>query len=267
MSRLHGLWSLGTVIGGLVASRVAAAGVPLTVHLPVATVVLLAAVFLVSRWALRRDEATVEEPTVTPTGRRGNRRWVLGLFVLAGLSALAVEATSIDWAAFRFADDLGANAGQAALGYVAVTGGMTVGRFSGDWAVERLGADRLGWLSMVLSGGGLAVATLIDARWIDMIGFFVAGIGIAVMLPTIYDRAAKHPGRPGAGLGALTAGLRVATIVFPILVGWLAATSLSVGAAMALVTIPSVLAFAAVTRLLPPVGRYPTAATAHQTFD
>ncbi len=257
MSRLHGLWSLGTVIGGLVAARVAAAGVPLSVHLPAATVVLLAAVFLVSRWALRDDEATVAEPAVRVPGRQGNRRWVLMMFGLAGMAALAVEATSIDWAAFRFADDFGTSAGQAALAYVAVTGGMTAGRFGGDWAAHRLGAERLGWLSTALTGGGMMAATLVDVRWIDLIGFFVAGIGIAVMLPTIYDRAAKHPGRPGAGLGALTAGLRVATIVFPVMVGWLASTSLSVGAAMALVTIPAVVAFAAVTRWLPPVGVYP----------
>ena len=257
MSRLHGLWSLGTVIGGLASARIAAAGVPLTTHLPAATAVLLAAVFLVSRWALRTDEAPVEEPSVPSTGRRGGRGWVLGLFVLAGMSALAVEATSIDWAAFRFADDLGAAPGRAALAYVAVTGGMTVGRFSGDWAIDRLGVDGLGRLSALLTGAGLASATLMDVEWIALIGFFTAGMGIAVMLPTIYDRAAKHPGRPGVGLGALTAGLRIATIIFPAAVGWLASTSLSVGAAMALVTIPAVVAFAVITRALPPVGVYP----------
>ncbi len=258
MSRLHGLWSLGTVIGGLAAARIAAAGIPLTMHLPAATAVLLVAVFLVSRWALPVDEATVDEPAVPPNGRRGGRRWVLTLFLLAGMSALAVEATSIDWAAFRFTDDFGLPAGRAALAYVAVTGGMTAGRFGGDWAAARLGTDRVAGLSTVLTGGGLAVATLVDIEWADLVGFFVAGTGIAVMLPAIYDRAARHPGRPGAGLGALTAGLRVATIVFPMLVGWLASTALTVGAAMALVTIPGVLAFAAVIRALPPVGEYPS---------
>ncbi len=263
MSRLHGLWSLGTVIGGLAAARIAAAGIPLSTHLPIAAAVLLLAVLFVYQWALPVDEPSATAPMAATDEGSGRRvrspahRSVLALFVLAGMSALAVEATTIDWAAFRFADDFGLAAGDAALGYVAVTVGMTVGRFGGDWAAQRLGADGLSVLSTVLTGAGLAVATLIDAVWIGRIGFVLAGLGIAVMLPTIYDRAAKHPGRPGVGLGALTAGLRVAVILFPFLVGWLASTTLSVGAAMAIVTLPSVVAFALVTAALPPVGVYP----------
>lgn len=267
MSRLHGLWSLGTVAGGLSASRIAAAGVPLSVHLSGAAAVLLVAVVFVSRGALRNDEAPVEAVASDRRSRPGGQRWALALFVLAGLSASAVEATSIDWAAFRFADDYGSGAGFAALGYVAVTAGMTVGRIGGDWVDVRLGSVRLGWVSALLSGGGLAAATLVAVETVNLVGYFVAGVGVASLLPAIYDRAAKHPGRPGAGLGALTAGLRVAGVTLPVLVGALAATSLSVGAAIALVTLPSVVIFALVTRLLPAPGTYTgaTPVAAHQT--
>ena len=269
MSRLHGLWSLGTVAGGLTASRIAAAGVSLSVHLSGAAAILLVAVIFVSRNTLRTDEAPVEAGASDRPSRLGGRRWVLALFVLAGLSASAVEATSIDWAAFRFADDYGSSAGFAALGYVAVTGGMTAGRFGGDWADVRLGSVRLGWLSALLAGAGLAAATLVAVEMVNLAGYFVAGVGVASLLPAIYDRAAKQPGRPGAGLGALTAGLRVAGVTLPVLVGALAATSLSVGAAIALVTIPSVVIFTLVTRLLPAPGSYAVApwAPAHLTSD
>ncbi len=269
MSRLHGLWSLGTVAGGLTASRIAAAGVSLSVHLSVVAALLLAVVVFVTTGTLRHDEAPVEAVGADGRRRPGGRRWVLALFVLAGLSASAVEATSIDWAAFRFTDDFGSSAGFAALGYVAVTAGMTAGRFGGDWAEVRLGAERLGWISAVLAGAGLAAATLVPVEAVNLIGYFIGGVGVASLLPAIYDRAAKHPGRPGAGLGALTAGLRVAGVTLPVLVGALAATELSVGSAIALVTLPSVVIFTLVTRLLPVPGTYGPASpvTAGQTSE
>ena len=40
MNRLHGLWSLGTVVGGLVAARAAASGVSLSMHFNVVAVLL-----------------------------------------------------------------------------------------------------------------------------------------------------------------------------------------------------------------------------------
>ena len=71
----------------------------------------------------------------------------------------------------------------------------------------------------------------------------LAGRGVATQFPKLYDDAAKFPGRPGAGLGALTGGSRVALLIAPVVVGSLAATSLSVGTAIAIVTLPALAAF------------------------
>ncbi len=254
MNRLHGLWSLGTVAGGVSSSRIAAAGISLTAHLAVAGTVLLVALTYVGPGLLRADEHPGSPETSSRRGAVANRRRAapaLTLFALAGAAAVAIESTSLDWAAFRFTDDLEVGAGFAAVGYVAVTAGMTLGRFGGDWVSARVGAGRLVRTAGILTGVGLAVASLIDQRDIDLLGYLLAGLGIATMLPTIYDQAAKRPGPPGAGLGALTAGLRTASLTVPFLVGSLAATSLSVGDAVALVTLPSVAGFLVVTGFLP----------------
>ena len=137
----------------------------------------------------------------------------------------------------------------AALGYVAVTE-MTVGRFGGDWMAVRLGDRRLSGIGIGLCGLGLVGAALMPDRGVALTGFAVAGLGIATLLPMLYDAAARHPGRPGAGLGALTAGLRVATLSVPLVVGSLGATALSVGEALALVTLPAVMGFLVVTVVL-----------------
>lgn len=246
MNRLHGLWSLGTVAGGLAASWIAAAGISLQAHLIGAGTVLLVALVYVGRGLLRVDESHESTGDSGPVSSRRGLNPTLVLFVFAGIFAVTLEITSSDWAAFRLVDDFGVGAGFAGLGFIAATAGMTMGRFSGDWAAVRLGTYRLLLVATALSGLGLTVASFASNRVATLAGFLIAGLGTSTMLPRLYDDAAKLPGRTASGLGALTAGVRIGVLVVPAMVGALAATSLSVGAAIAIATLPCVAGFLAV---------------------
>lgn len=239
MNRLHGLWSLGTVSGGLTAAALAAAGVPLQTQLVVVSAVLLVGVVFVSGGVLRTDRHHVPVAPAVEGGRRSRWRPLVPL-ALAGGFAVTVEMTSSDWAAFRLTDDFASSAAVATLGYVAFTTGMTVGRFAGDSVLIRLGSDRLLRLACAAAFVGLAAATLVDSRPVTLAGLLLAGLGTATFFPKLYDDAARFPGRAGAALGALTAGSRAASLVAPVLTGALIGTSLSVGAAMAVVALPCV---------------------------
>lgn len=258
MNRLHGLWSLGTVVGGLVAARAAASGVSLRVHLVVVAVALAIVLLYVGRGLLREDEPEVEAPTEsTPADRVGptsparaggvTRRALIALGVAGGAS-IVIEMTSSDWAAFRLSDDLGQSPGVAGLGFVAFTAGMTVGRLTGDSVLVRVGQTRLFVGGIVATVVGLLAATLVASAGVVIAGYLVAGLGVATQFPRLYDQAAQTAGRRGAGLGALTAGSRIAMLVAPLLVGTLAGTSLSVGASVALVVLPATAVFAVVAR-------------------
>jgi fucose permease len=253
MNRLHGLWSLGTLLGGAVASSAAAAGVSLRVHLIGSAVVLVLMATFLSRWLLAADES-VPDPEPAGAGWHLTRPGPPPLrsveLVLAGFFAVVIEAAAMNWAAFRLTEDLGASAGAGATAYVAVTVGMVLGRFFGDTAAHRVGSTRLLRTSTVVAATGLGVAGLVDVRAITLGGFALAGVGAATMIPKLYDDAAKMPGRSGAALGSLTAGIRTSSLVAPIAIGVLGSTSLSVGSAIALVSVPSAAAFLMVTRRL-----------------
>ena len=253
MNRLHGLWSLGTVVGGLVAAQAAASGVSLQTHLLVASALFFGVVVFVGRGLLSVDEYA--ETAVSGAGDAVSgpvrRRVPLVLLGVASGCSIAMEMTSSDWAAFRLSDDFGAAAGVAGLAYVAFTAGMTTGRFGGDWLIARFDAERVFNVAIGVTIVALASASFVPNQWAVLAAYVFAGLGIATQFPKLYDDAARFPGRPGAGLGALTGGSRIALLGTPAIVGGLAGTSLSVGAATAIVTLPAAAIFLMVSRRLP----------------
>jgi predicted MFS family arabinose efflux permease len=236
MNRLHGVWSLGTVVGGLAAAQLATSDVSLEIHLLCVAALMLVALVFVARGLLPTDEHH-EPPAGFDPRILGRWRPLLPL-ALGGAFAVTVEITTSDWAAFRFTDDFATTAAFATLGYVAFTVGMTAGRFAGDSVVVRLGSDGLLRVACTLAFLGLLGATLVPDRYVALASLTLAGLGTATFFPKLYDDAARLPGRPGAGLGALTAGSRAATLVAPVLIGSLVGSSLSVGSAIAIVALP-----------------------------
>jgi predicted MFS family arabinose efflux permease len=254
ISRLHGLWSIGTVTGGIGASAVTGR-LSLEIHLVAVSVILIGALTYVGPRLLATDEA----PT-GPTSDSGNygpgpasvpQRWgrVGVLFGGLAVATIAVEMVPAEWASLRLADDLGASGTTAGLGFVAVTAGMVTGRFGGDTLTARLGPGRLGRLAAGTALIGLMVGGSSPLLVPALMGLGLAGLGASVLFPRLYDDAARAPGRPGAALAALTAGIRVGAFVVPVSVGTLAATNtLSVGAAMLVVAAPAALGLVIVGR-------------------
>ena len=235
MNRLHGMWSLGTVVGGLVAVLMVGASVPLAAHLTGAAAVLGATLVYVGAGLLPTD------PPPQAPGRetRGARAGVVVLFVILGAAAILPESINSDWAAFRMTDDLGSAEELAGLAYVAFTVGMLTGRFGGDALAARFGPRVLLQGATGTAIVGTATATLLSSSLSVFAGLVVAGLGVSVMFPQLYDRAAKSPS-PGAGLGALTAGIRLSLLAFPALVGALAAgDAFTVGESIAVVVVPA----------------------------
>ncbi|MDY7103855.1 MAG: MFS transporter [Actinomycetota bacterium] len=250
MNRLHGLWSLGMFTGGLGAVAANAAGLSTVAHLTVVAVVVAFVLVLVTHNLLPHDQDGHGDATAPPPLADAPRRVRLApvvLLVLAGTFAVVAEMTGGDWATFRLADDFDASAALASAAFAAFTVGMTAMRFGGDWLQLRLGNSGLHRLSVGLATTGFVVATLVPSEAVSILGFLLIGVGVATFMPKLYDDAARLPGRRGAGLGAMTAGMRVAFLLTPVAVGGLAGTSLSVGEAMAIVALPAMAGLVLVT--------------------
>lgn len=251
MNRLHGVWSLGTFAGGLGAVAANAAGLSPLTHIVIVVIVMAVALAVVTRHLLPSDEeshADVDSPAPASSARRAGAISLV-LVVLAGMFAVVAEVTGGDWATFRLTDDFAATAALGSLAFVTYTVGMTTMRLGGDWLHLRIGRVALHRLSLGIATAGILVASTVPNRYASIAGFFLVGIGVATFMPRLYDDAARLPGRRGAGLGAMTAGMRIAFLITPAAVGWLAGTDLGVGDAIALFTIPALIGLAVVTEV------------------
>jgi predicted MFS family arabinose efflux permease len=249
MNRLHGVWSVGALIGGLGAAQASAAGLSLVAHLSIVGIVAVGLLVLVVRGLLPEDEERhADAAPVDAAAIVGRARFApLAVLVMAGVTAIVMEQAGGDWATFRLTDDFGASDATASLAFVAFMLGMSIARIGGDFAQVGLGRETVHRVSLVAATVGLAVASLVPNQRVVMLGFGLTGLGVATFLPKLYDDAARVPGRPGAGLGAMTSGTQIARLAVPSLIGVLAGTGLSVGSAIAIVALPSAIAFAALT--------------------
>ncbi|HEX2132204.1 MAG TPA: MFS transporter [Actinophytocola sp.] len=236
VNSFHGLWSVGAVLGGLLGSAAAGLRLPLGVHLA-GTAVLFSAVALVAlRFMLPGPEdAERAEPAPAVPGAAWRSIRGTALRMLAALGVLAmcgafVEDAGASWGAL-YLTGLDASAATAGLAFVALQGAMTVGRLTGDRAVDRFGQRAVVRTGGLLAAAGMGVALAFPSIGTALAGFALAGLGVATLIPAAMHSADELPGLPdGLGLTVVSWLLRLGFLASPPLVGLVAdLSSLRVG--------------------------------------
>jgi MFS family permease len=240
MTRLHGLWSLGTLIGSGASALAVLVGLGLGPQLLIVSVIGLGTALYAARLI----------PETPPRRREGNRsgRLAVGL-MLAGGFAVFIEGGPFDWSALFLVDYTGSGEALAGTGVIVFTAGMLIGRLGGDHVVDRFGAIRTLYAGIIVSV--IAVYVVVAPQEIvpSLIGFAVWGVGISVALPVLYKLAGSHRSfGEGSGLAALTVGTRLGFMAAPALIG-VAATAWSLPVALAVVVTLAALASLLAVRL------------------
>ena len=238
INSFHAIWSMGAVAGGLMGAAAAGFGVPVGVHLGISAVLFSAMSLVAYRFLLPGAEPSEVEPVSDPLGAtrsaRGSRAVRLGVLaalVLIAASGSVVEDAGSSWAALYLSGSLGAASGVAALGFIALVGMQFVGRMVGDGLVDRFGERAVARVGGLLAALGMSVALIFPSVWLTIVGFGLAGLGVATLVPAAMHQADRLPGlRPGTGLAVVSWLMRIGFLLTPPLVGAIAdATSLRVG--------------------------------------
>lgn len=226
MTRLHGLWSLGTLVGSGLSALAILVGVGLGAQLLIISVLGVSA-------ALASIRLIPESPTRSREGRRQGKL-AAGLMLAGGL-AVFVEGAPFDWSALFLTDVTGSSEALAGTGAIVFTAGMLAGRLAGDLVVDRFGAFRTLHTGIAVALSALFFVAAFQSAGMALVGFAVWGLGISVALPVLYKLAGSHRSfGEGSGLAALTVGTRLGFMAAPALIG-LTATAWDLPIALAVV--------------------------------
>jgi predicted MFS family arabinose efflux permease len=237
MSGLHGMWSVGTMVGGALGVAAARAELDARVHLASVALVLLAVGLVAGRW-LPPDEPG-DGSAVAPPAFTVPSRAVL-LIGLIGFCAVFGEASCMDWCAVYLRTVTGSSPAVAAASYTAFTFTMAAGRLCGDAVVRRLGAVRTVRLSgLAATAGGLLVVlspAVTSSPGPAVAGFMLIGIGVAVVVPLVFAAAGNAGPTPSEGVAGAATVSYTSGFVAPAVIGGVAAVS-SLPVSFALVTV------------------------------
>lgn len=223
INSLHGLWSVGAVIGGVGGTLAAGVDLSLEVHLAVVGAVVVVVAASLRSWLLpgldpHPDDVGADAANgPQPGGRRVQRLLVLGVLVVL---AAAIEDTPASWGAVFLRNELATAAAVAGLAYIGFQVFMTAGRLAGDRLVDRFGEVAMVRAGGVLIAAGMGMGLAIDTPVAVIIGFSVAGLGAAPLFPLVFNAAANVPGvSTGHGVAAIAWMGRIGFLLAPPIVG------------------------------------------------
>ncbi|AWL88525.1 MFS transporter [Streptomyces globisporus] len=228
LNSFHAVWSIGAVTGGLMAAGAMALGLSLGVHLAVAAVVLVAAAGAALRFCLPGPDNEPEETGPERRGTEGARGTSRVGFVLAALVLIATAGTLVEdagnsWAALYLSDALHASAALAASGFIALVGAQFIGRIIGDRLVDRFGQRAVARAGGLITAVGMGLALAVPTLPGTVLGFALAGFGVATLVPAAMHEADALPGlKPGSGLTIVSWLMRLGFLLSPPIVGQVA---------------------------------------------
>ncbi|MEU8957088.1 MFS transporter [Streptomyces sp. NPDC048518] len=245
MSGLHGMWSVGALIGSAAGTVAAHLGSDARLH-HVLAAVALTALGLVACQQVLDLQAEPEEEAPPRFSLPPKAALLIGA---VGFCAVFAEGASLDWSAVYLRDVLDTSAGAAAACTTGFTLTMAVARLAGDAVVNRFGAVRT-----VRAGGALAVlggllVVFATHPVMAMGGFALLGLGIAVVVPLAFAAAGRSGPNPSQAIAGVATITYTSGLIAPSAIGTLAdATSLVVSFGLVTLLACGLTVFAGVLR-------------------
>jgi fucose permease len=221
MSGLHGMWSVGVLVGALAGSLAAKVNLDPRIQFPLMGALIVVAGLAATAWlagdpAAGTAAAEVEVPKFV---------WPRGLVLLIGLVAFAaifVEFAASSWAALFMHWTMHSSQAVAAFATALFALAMAAGRLSGDAVVRRIGPVRSVRACGVLATAGCLVVAIAPDTVIAVAGFMLIGAGVSVVVPLVFAAAGHSGPSPAVGVAGVATISYGAGLAAPSLMGGVA---------------------------------------------
>ncbi|WP_180356047.1 MFS transporter [Aliirhizobium smilacinae] len=220
LSRSHGFWSVGLLVGSLASGFLAEEGVSSTVQQSMAAGMAILACLTV--FLLTPPDPAHAAPAVRRSAYVLPDRTILLICVMV-FGLCIVEGAIYDWGIFFLREELRVDPALAGTLYAAFTVGMGLTRMFGDTMRDRLGAIILIRLSAVAVAVGVILLVSTSDYIFAGAALFLIGCGIALAFPlAVATTIALGKGQTSENLAALSLTLMLSTIGVPPLLGFIA---------------------------------------------
>jgi MFS family permease len=219
MSRFHGMFSLGAMVGAAAGGAVASRGFGTVSHFAVSAMFDMLAVLAVAGLLLDTHDAHTNVDHRLPF--RNMPRVLVALSAI-GFCIFLSEGAMADWTALYLRQVLKAGLGTAAAGYSVFSAAMAVMRFLGDIVTARMGHMRAVRNGSILAAAGLGWALCMRSASWAMPGFGVVGCGFSIIIPLVFGSAGRVKGvSPGPGIATVSGIGYLGFIAGPPAIGFL----------------------------------------------
>ena len=221
-SAFHAMWSFGGLIGASIGGLAMANTLDMQTTLSAAAIATLVIAIFMRTWMLPdspNHQSTKQESDTDKLAEKlrlkqvsASNRKVLGYVLFLGAMAAAAaiaEGTGVDWSTLHHARVIGTSDAQAALALVVYTGAMGTTRLVIDKVVETRGRIFVIRYGSLISALGTCVVVFASTSLFALVGWIIAGIGIAGVVPQIFAYSAEvgessHTGRNMAKVVGIT---------------------------------------------------------------
>ena len=219
---MHGFYSVGTLCGAGGGMAVTGFGLPAAPHILAAALVAILPIAIAIRAI--PDGTGKNAAEVAHGEAKGLPVWRDAQLLLIGVIVLAMafaEGSANDWLPLLMVDGHGFSPTSGSLIYAGFTLGMTLGRFTGGWFIDRYSRVAVVRGSAVMGALGIGLIIFVDNPWVAGISVLLWGIGASLGFPlTISAASDTGPDAPKrVSVVAITGYL--AFLVGPPLLGFL----------------------------------------------
>jgi len=228
MSSLHGLFSVGGLIGPLLIGLFIKTGLnPVAGAMVVSGAILILVFNKHSLLLTKHEEISLNNSVVANAVQNAGRSvWLNGSVLFLGLMCFITfltEGAVLDWSALLLRDFKAVDKALAGLGYAFFSVAMAVMRLTGDKIVARFSSK-----TVVVTGGIIAFAgysCILLLTWVPgvLLGFVLIGVGAANIVPVFFSAAGSIKNVPGAAAISVMSTIGYAGMLAgPALIGLLA---------------------------------------------
>jgi predicted MFS family arabinose efflux permease len=201
MSSLHGLFSVGGLVGSLGLGFLMKMGLqPVTAAVAISVLLILIVCWKYSDLLTLETERSVPQEEAEHT--TGQSYWWLNKYVIfLGMMCFAVflsEGAMLDWSAIFLRENRGIEESLAGLGYAAFSIAMAAMRLVGDKLVARFEGKTVVVAGSILGASGLLLTIFTPWLISSLIGFILLGLGAANIVPVFISEGGKIKNIPAA---------------------------------------------------------------------